>query len=426
MNFLKSKTGSIIILVLFTCGIFINTLSNDFTHDDFQVVKGSRFLANDWKLSDIANEGRVMRTLSLMVDHRVFGNDPKGYHLQNIIWHILNTIILYFFVLNISKDQKLSLIVSLLFSSHPIHVEVVANISNRKDLLAFFFMLSSILFYVNSYHYQGYKKFSSLSLSFFSFIIALLSKQAAVTLPLLIVAYEVYFVPKEKRLILGNLLYVSPFIVLCLVYGFHYLNPIARFANSQFEYKDVLALFMSSLSYYCQLLLWPVNLSAEHYISIVKIRLVLSLLILELLIVGIVKTRLTFSLFSFGLLWFVINLLPISNLIPDTAYFFIAERYMYIPSMGFALVLGTVIQNFSIRNKHISLALLSIIVVFFSLNTIHRNTVWKNDLVLWTDTLKKYPDSDFAKIKIADYYRSIGMPEKMISYYYGCAQRKSR
>lgn len=418
MKFLKANKTVLILLSLFSVGLFINTLWNDFTHDDMQVVQNSRFLTNGWKFTDIFNEGRVVRTLTLMLDHRLFGGNPTGYHLQNVIWHTLNTILLYLLMLKIAKDQRLAITISLLFASHPVHVEAVANISNRKDPLALFFMLSSILLYISSYNISGLRRFATLCLSFFTFVLALLSKQAAVTLPLIIIAYELYFIPKrEKRLILSNMIYVSFFIVLFIIYGFYYLNPIARFANSSIPYPEVLLAFMSSISYYCQLLLWPINLSAEHTARIVITRFVLSFVILELLIWCIVKTRYSSRLFSFGLLWFILNLLPISNLIPLTANFFVAERYMYIPSVGFVIVLGMALQHVSLYKQRTAAILLSLVIALYSLNTINRNTIWGNDLILWTDTLKKYPNSGFAKIKIGDYYRSIGMPEKAVPYY---------
>lgn len=419
----QDKTNTLI-LALFAGLLFINTLWNDFTLDDVQVIQNSPFLTGEGGWSDLLKEGRPIRTVSLMLDYKVFGRNPEGYHLQNIFWHLSNTVLLYFFALRI-KGRKFAFIVSILFASHPIHVESVANISNRKDLLLFFFMLSSLLLYIRSYDSHGLRKILLICGASLAFVLALLSKQGAVVLPLIIIAYELYFVPeREKRLFLCNILYFSPLILLFLLYGLQYVGPVIRqFALSHVSYSDVLFTSIKSTGYYCQLLLWPVNLSADHVIdtskTIIELRAIISLLILAAILWLIVKTRWSAPLVSFGLLWFIINLLPVSNLIPGTAGFFVAERYMYVPSAGFIIVSGTLFSKASAHWKRGATALFLGVIFFFSLNTVNRNTIWRNDLVLWKDTLKKDPDSLLAKINMGDIYRSNDMPEKAIPYYKG-------
>ena len=84
-----------------------------------------------------------IRALTLMIDFSLFGDSPVGYHVHNLLWHVICVLLLYFLVKGLTNRIALAFIVALLFATHPIHTEVVTNITNRKELLCLAFMLAS-------------------------------------------------------------------------------------------------------------------------------------------------------------------------------------------------------------------------------------------------------------------------------------------
>ena len=156
-NELRKRWLYCLILVFVTILLFANTLNNDFTYDDYPVVISDPQIKY-WHFLDLWEVwGRSTRTLSLMVDYHIFGDSPFGYHAQNILWHLLSVLLLFFIFVKLSGNQFTSFIAALFFAVHPIHVEAVANIANRKELICMFFSLSSFLLYL-TFLQAEYKK----------------------------------------------------------------------------------------------------------------------------------------------------------------------------------------------------------------------------------------------------------------------------
>jgi len=119
--------------------------------DDFPVILENPAIQSLSLFINKSNFMRPLRELSLLVDYQLFGFNAPGYHIQQIFWHALNAVLLFHLIIQIGLRQRTAWIASLLFIAHPVHVEVVANISHRKDSLALAFGMLSLLAYNQSF-----------------------------------------------------------------------------------------------------------------------------------------------------------------------------------------------------------------------------------------------------------------------------------
>lgn len=419
----KSNIKIVVLLALFSTVLFLNTLENDFTYDDLKVVQWNPFLVEDANPKELLKEGRVVRTLTLILDHKLFGLNPSGYHLQNIFWHVLSTILLYFLILRLSGNKTTSILSSILFAAHPIHVEAVANISNRKDTISLAFSLVTFLFYLKSYECKRERRHLIISLAFVSFMLAMLAKQSAVVIPVMLYAYEFYFIsPGKSRLLYDNRHRLWKFMAVFIVYGIYYLWAVIRGfleLNVTFRVEELFLTTTRMLLFYNNILLWPVNMSADHIFvlsnSLTEPKVQAALITWFIFTWVIIKLFKKVPLISFGLLWYLVTLLPVL-FIPGTGYF-AAERYLYMPSVGFVLIFAVALEKLLKHRYRASFLLLAAITALYSINTLNRNTIWSNNMTLWLDTLKKDPMSIRAILTKASLYHYNGEPEKAIPFY---------
>lgn len=271
----------IVVLTAVSVLLYLNTFSGEFVYDDLVVVLENPEIKswNFWGSWGFV--GRFTRTLSLMLDFKLFGDVPYGYHFQNILWHALSVIALYFLLLIILKDQTISFLAALFFAVHPIHVETIANISNRKDILCLFFSLVSFIFYIRFIDAKQYKKVYWFFLCLLCWVLALNSKEVAIVLPLSLIAYEILFLPKEDRF-----LFKKPLLaLLCFFIGVAiltvYLVNTLNFSDISFietlaGYREKPSFFpvviTSSVTFwkYIFLIIFPFNLSPDHRIHLYK------------------------------------------------------------------------------------------------------------------------------------------------------------
>lgn len=426
-------------MFLVTATLFLNTFKGEFIYDDLEVVINNPEITqwNFWQGWGIM--GRFTRSLSLMLDYKIFGDSPYGYHFQNIIWHLSSTILLYILYSRLTKDWVVSLMGALFFASHPLHVESVANISNRKDLLCMFFFLLSFLTYI--YFIEHGRKPLWFILSLFAWVLALNSKEVAVVLPLLIMSYELVLLPRDRRWLLKKgtvpILFLAIGAVATLMYVFSVvdlskIDNIATLGGHRGEvtYFSVFLTSAKAFWYYIRLLLFPFNLSPDYIVelsvSFADLRL-FSLWILKLIFIAspfyFLRKN---SLIAFGLFWFVINYIPVSNIVPLT--YIVADRYMYIPSAGFCLVLAVCcsdlyrkLSSSGKKEKVFSIWILIVsiiaIVVSYSVTTVMYNSVWINGSRLWTHAVKVTPMSYKAHNNLGKIYTRLGDLQRAVKLF---------
>lgn len=405
----QQKWIYLIIIIALSMMVYLNTLNNDFAYDDSHLVENNPAIRSWKNFSEIARPSqRPVRAITYMIDYSIWKLNPFGFHLTNIFLHAIAAALLFLF-LNHFLDKNLSFLVTLLFALHPIQTEAVAAIANRKEMLmSAFFLLAFILYLKKSKHWIFFV------LSYICYGFALLSKEVAVTLPVMVFVYDWYF--KDKRTLKKNIplyaLYVLPIIAGALI-----IFGTDRFPNffsvehtRGLPYPRVFATSMKAFPHYLKLLLFPFRLSADHYFPPVEspfeILAIFAFIFFIIYIASIFVIKKSSKLLSFGLLWILINWLPISNLVPSV--YFLAERYLYFPSIGFCLILGLGLMNLIKYKKWVGLGASALILVIYAGTTINRNNDWKNDFTLWSDAVKLQPGNPQAHFYLGNAYREKG------------------
>jgi tetratricopeptide (TPR) repeat protein len=309
----------------------------------------------------------------------------------------------------------------MLFASHPIHTEAVTWIAGLPEVAFTFFYLLS--FYLYILFRDGSKRGYLLSL--LSFSIATFFKEPALTLPIMLIAYDYQMKKFDETLFVSSKRYI-PFIVLSGIYllvRYYALGSVvpresyADLSNYQFII-NIFPLFRE----YLTSLLWPFNLNFWHTFHPIStlfeangmISLVVTVIFIIVVALAAYKRD---KVYFIGLLLLIAPLLPAFYIKGISGKPF-AERYLYLPSVGYVLLLAT---SLSWAKDKLPFAAKSIMIVFimilgsYTVGTISRNNIWENEFHLWSDTVRKSPDSAVAHSELAQAYASRGQLDAAIA-----------
>ncbi len=412
-NVIDDKRWVFLISLTLTVLVFGNTFANKWTYDDVSLIIDnpdahslSEFLENRYP-------SRPLRELSYMLDYKLFGNEPAGYHVQQLLWHALNGLLLFCLARVLSIQPLWALMGMALFLLHPLQAESVANIGHRKELLPLFFGLLCMLTWAGSAGKPMPLRICLRVLSGVSYFVALLANVTIVTLPGAIVLYEYLFVEEDKRLFLRKP-FVAEIIALVAMTGlFFYLvnfstyqqNTTVLFVQNGFLENGpyhvlVLALFKAFALYVSKLFI-PTNLAPEYAIelskSFVQWQAWLGLALLLAIAGSFVLIRRRNPITAFGLGWFLMLYVPISNAYPSA--YIMADRYMYMCLPGVSLALAGLLQQRPSRRLTVvaTLLLLSLATL-----TIIQNRHWRNEHTLAKHAAEVNPNSSGANWMLAE------------------------
>ena len=331
-------------------------------------------------------------------------------HLVNIILYVLTVLVLFVLLENLLVKYKndkwylsLPFLTSLLFLAHPVHTEVVANIKGRDEIMS---LLGALLTALLSFKYVQKQNYLFLILGFVTFLVALFSKEVAITF-VAIIPLSIYFFAEEKQKGRHIAVSIVPLIIASLIYfyvrgkvvGGMSFEASQELMNNSFlgmNNSEKFATIFYTLLLYIKLLIFPHPLTFDYYpyhIPIVNwsnvwpvISLIIYFGIGIYALLGIKKK----SIISFGILFYLIALSPMSNILFPIGVF-MNERFVYAASIGFVIILAYFLANklpVWTKNQNIVLVVLAIILMLYSVKTISRNRVWKNDFTLFTHDVK--------------------------------------
>ena len=364
---------------------------------------------------------RPVFTLYLMMGWAAFGQSPAGWHLLNVLMHVLVVYFAFLIVEKISGSTKLAALSALLFAVHPLRSESVAWISGVTDLFLAMFLLPAFYFYLL---YREREKLKYLAASLAMFTLAAFSKEPAVAFPIFIVAYEALVLNRGKSLkekIVSATLFGSGYLAISAGYFLMRYNALGFVLNdtkfASYRTVDVLMTIPIVICKYLGLLFWPVDLSLFHETVPVATplspRFYIPLVIVLAAAAGLWRLR-DSTIARFAVLWFVINLLPVLNLSAFAWQFMVQERYVYIPSIGFSVLLGMALLKLPIEQwlaiggrRTAQIAVFVLIVVLLCGKTIAQNLVWKDDTTLWTHGAETAPDQEMASYILGHHYLKI-------------------
>ncbi len=346
---------------------------------------------------------RPLQMLSYALDYRLWNLSYIGYHFTNLILHILTALGVYWFVRLISKNRMLSFLSGVLFAVHPVHTEAVSYISGRADPLSVLFVLLSLIFYIKYLDFHEIRHYLLFPLCYF---MALLSRESSLLLPFLILLYHYSF---RRAIKLSGMV---PLVIVTAAYIFMrsvaLKSMLPHFASAAGPI-DRLAGFFAAFADYIRLLFLPYGLHMEYGRKIFHFNdpKVLSGLLLFLLIAAYAlrKRKQGGGLAFFSVAWFIIALLPVSNIFPMAAY--MAEHWLYLPSVGFFILLsGALLHLYRIEKaKAAALILMTVLPVSYTIATIKQNNYWSDPVVFYTRTLEYSPGSARMYTYLALYYQ---------------------
>jgi tetratricopeptide (TPR) repeat protein len=391
------------LIIILGLSIYSNCSKGNFIWDDNGLIKDNDYI-KDWSnlpkviTQDIgvgsrteSNFYRPLQMIVYMLGYSLWGLKTLGYHLMSILTHILAAVTLYFLLRNLFHKKTISFVASLLFVSHPINTEAVCYISGLADPLSLVFMLSCIIFYIKSL----YLKNRTLTiLALLSFVFALLSKESAVILPVLILLYHYTFKKqveiKKFSLFLGILM---GYILLRLAI----LNPLDRAPLTAVGLLERIPVFFAAIADYLRLLLLPFDLHIEYGNKIFEVtdaKVIFGLIMSFLFIIFAFIKRKNNALLFFAIAWFFITLLPASNIYPIN-YSFMMEHFLYAPALGFFLILSDLLCH-PLKSKASAFFLrlcAFALLIFYSYLTIKQTEYWKEPITFYKRTLKYAPHS---------------------------------
>jgi protein O-mannosyl-transferase len=406
---LSDKAGSnqrsiifILIILLITYIAYLPSLKNGFTNWD-----DPNYVYKNAAIQDLNKENvKILLTkqhmgnyhpismLSLALDYSFSKLKPKTYHTTNLLLHLANTVLVFIFISLLLGKIEVSAICAALFGIHTLHVESVAWISERKDVMYTLFFLASLIFYVK---YVNENKRSFYFFSLLLFIFSCLSKGMAVSLSLILIAID-YLKGRDlfgKKVIFEKI----PFFILSFVFGIIAINAQRLGPDTEGipDYNFFNRLIFASygmIQYFIKLTL-PLQLSA-FYPYPEKGSLPLIFWISLLLSIGIIS----FVFYSarknkeltFCFLFFLFNIVMVLQILP-VGKAIMADRYAYVPSIGFFLLIGIAYDKISNTNpayKRIAILFLLFYIGIIMLFTYERCKVWKDSLTLWTDAIEKF------------------------------------
>jgi tetratricopeptide (TPR) repeat protein len=340
---------------------------------------------------------------------------PEGYHLVNIIVHILAGIFLFIFIqttlnlpllkVEIDHTFPIAFFAALLWLVHPIQTQSVIYIVQRLNSLASLFYILSFWLYVQGrLAEQPGKRWGCFGGAALAWIFALGCKQTAATLPFFIFLYEWYFLQDlSAEWLKGKLKFVFLVFFVFGLLSLLYLGPdpieklssIKDFANKEFTLSERVMTQFRVVIYYISLIIFPhpsrLNLDYDFALSHSLLNPLTTLLSL-IFIIGLIALAIYLAkkerLISFCILWFFGNLVIESSIIPLAIIF---EHRLYLPSMLICLIPVVLLFRY-VKINWLRIGALSAVVIVFSVWTYQRNAVWQNKLSLWSDVVKKSPN----------------------------------
>jgi tetratricopeptide (TPR) repeat protein len=399
----------LILILIIVFGAFYPCLKNGFVNWDDDKYLGETAAAQPFSLAALKDtftsfsvgHYQPLTILSYLFDYQFFKLKPFGYHLTNLILHLLNCLLVFWFIYLLSRNLALSFLTSLLFAIHPLRVESVVWISERKDVLYAFFYLSALISYLYYLFKEKNSKFYLLSL--FLFLCSLLSKSMAVTLPLILLLLDYYLKRKPERAVLLDKI---PFFILTLLSSLIVVFGIILFGGirpgSHYSFLSMLSVASYAIVFYLTKLFLPLKLSCLYpfynfYYNFqynpLYLYSILTVILLALIVILSVKYT---KKLLFGSAFFLITLLPVLQFIPNSTII-VADRYTYLSSIGIIFILSTLfywLYSRKLKNplaKSLLIALIIFIILSLSILTYNRCKVWKDGITLWSDALKNYP-----------------------------------
>lgn len=442
VHILKNNVIPPALLVAITVCVFWPSIGYDFLpswDDDLYVTANASaqgFSLHNLKLAFSSIYGgnyAPVQIISYMIDHTFFAMNPAGYHAGNIVIHAANGILFFYLMARLGISRTIALISATIFLIHPVQVESVVWISQRKNVLSLFFILASMHFYLNYRNLsEGEYRVLHYAASLICAVLALLSKSVAVIIPFLLILHHLCYASEKpwKKLLLD----MAPFLIaacsaaaatIIFQHGDHgggrlsiHISPLTVALSMPGVILNYLGLiFFPTTHTLCNIYLPKVyaSFSADVLPGFATL--------LVLAAIGLFLFRRNRTLFFwYAVAW--LAFLPVSQIVPLTTL--MNDRYLYVPMIGIApLVVISVMSTASrFKAEKLAGAVFILIGITLSIVAMQRSTVWKHESALWGDAFKKNPDDYQTMTVLGDVLLRRGNEQDALQLYRKAFSRK--
>ena len=439
------------IILLLTFAVYAQTLTYGFVYDDqnfivdHPFVKSWHFLpryftGDIWQYvypGEPGNYYRPLFLLWLLVHFTLFGLNPLWWHLTSVLAHVVVTLLVYFLARRLTGDRFVGLVAALVFGLHPVHIEGVAWITAVNEPMMAICFLLSLLCYANrtvngarSEDLAIGARRSSLKwviLSLFFYVLALLTKETALVLPVIIFSFAVLFPKSEpsettplRRRLRSASLSVIPYLLISAVYMAVRVWALGAVVSSikNASVTTILYSIPSILLFYGRMLVWPVGVSVyndQAHVVMPGLWNFVVPLVAVLAIAGVVyssyrrcRSEEVRRVFLFSVIWMIVPLLPALNLSAFYQTEIGHDRYLYLSSFGFSLIVGLVVRGLPSTRARMfgqpALQAAAVILLAASLGagTALQHYFWKDDLIFYSYGVRRAPRNPFPRTSLAD------------------------
>lgn len=418
---LASGSRALFITIAATVLVYANSLSGAFVFDDTKQIVGNpslrswgslltAFTSDVWSFqrqtltADVPPPYyRPLFTAYLTINYQLFGLWEPGWHLMNLLVHTTATVLVYYLLRRLSRDNVVALLAALLFGIHPAHVESVSWISGIPDPLAALFYVPSMIWYVR-YREAGDRKWLVASVAAFG--LSVLCKETPLALPMVLGAWELARMKSQKRWVTRVKTIIpqlAPYAIVGVAYLLLRFSVLGRISwKHPFMARVPDSAIWMTVPYvfvnYLRHLIAPFHLSLIYGTSFITSAVELRFLLPMGLLLGlgcllwIYRRKLSAQVWV-ALALIVAPILPVLNLKVFHYEYIIQDRYLYLPSIGFCYLVAILIRQVGRKRTSLVLAISAAILLAFGASTILQNRVWHDAVALWQRATYYSPNS---------------------------------
>jgi tetratricopeptide (TPR) repeat protein len=425
-------------LAILTLAVYIQARNFDFIlYDDPAYVTSNTMVTSGLSVKNIirafttseAHNWHPITWLSLMLDSRLFGINAGRFHLTNMLLHTASTVLLFVVLIKMTKAPWASAFAAGAFALHPLHIQSVAWVAERKDVLSALFWMLTLLFYLR---YTVRPSIARYTIALFAFALGLMAKSMLVTLPIVLLLLDYWPLGRfrgststYKGPVAKLLLEKVPFFVLAVISGTitFVVQQQSGAMRDIVNFPLTIRIANAFVSYikYIERMFWPANLSIFYLHPGYKVQaseaIICALLLVAITVLVIRFARARGYLFV-GWMWYVITLVPVIGLVQvgDQA---MADRYTYIPLIGLFIIVAWGLPELLAKYAHrktVIFVAATAAVAAMSISTYIQLGYWRNSVTIFEHAVEVNPKDLFAQVNYGSALLKANMFDEAITH----------
>lgn len=424
----KNNSIYLSIIIVFTIVCYSTSLFNDFTNwdDPSLVLENKAIRSLDLAMLKTVFEKPTgydylpLKEISYAIDYRIWGKNPFGYHLMNILLYLMLLSVVYYFTIRLTASANMAFLGVFLFALHPAHIEPVCWVSGRKDLLSGIFIFMSLLFFLKSFSEgKGGKFLRFYFLSLTAALCALISKPVSVLIPFYLIFLVAFIFPdsREKK---QQYAAIIPFFILSSMTAVAtVVIGVGKGTVKKWDIErtaEAVLNFPALSIWYVKKLFFPFNLSPlydEHNLTEGNTAVKVILFIIFVFGVFLIIRR-GEKFLKFFTLWFVVSIIPVSGVIPISITK--ADRYLFLPSFIIVCLVKFIYDYAGMSGSKTRVTaesrfggtIIFLIALLFLVGSLMQSGVWKNSFTLWEYAVSRYPKVSAIRNNLGNSYYEEG------------------